>query len=256
MQVGQRLVMDLPGIPKTARHEAWGNAAWSGPTDGWGPDPYKTHTGAVTSAPYGFCPICGAPGVSRERCIDGNDHCARGHVYPSKSAAAAPSFGRPAGHVGGSYEWWWAHFGQGTPYAPTRPSWTAQAQAKLAAMEQFIAQGKGDTLVDGGGCTEPGGGIVPTRRTARETAALMRRLLGQESTGASAPSHVGSLSTWIAGETASSVAQATAPLAVPLVAMVVARLIGASWPLAIMTACAVLPIVWYETHKSEFGSQS
>ena len=35
---------------------------------------------------YGKCPICGEEGVSRERRIDGNDTCKKGHTYPSKSA--------------------------------------------------------------------------------------------------------------------------------------------------------------------------
>lgn len=37
---------------------------------------------------YGFCPICGAPGVSRERRPNGNDTCQNGHVYPSREAEA------------------------------------------------------------------------------------------------------------------------------------------------------------------------
>ena len=35
---------------------------------------------------YGYCPQCGARGVSRERRVDGNDTCANGHVYPSNAA--------------------------------------------------------------------------------------------------------------------------------------------------------------------------
>ena len=35
---------------------------------------------------YGFCPICKAHGVSRERCPNGNDTCKNGHVYPSAKA--------------------------------------------------------------------------------------------------------------------------------------------------------------------------
>ncbi len=42
------------------------------------------------SAPYGYCPICGAPGVQRERRINGDDECANGHKYPSRSALASP----------------------------------------------------------------------------------------------------------------------------------------------------------------------
>lgn len=35
---------------------------------------------------YGYCPECGAPGETRQRCPGGNDHCANGHCYPSLSA--------------------------------------------------------------------------------------------------------------------------------------------------------------------------
>lgn len=37
-------------------------------------------------ATYGFCPECGAPGVSRERRLNGDDICQAGHKYPSASA--------------------------------------------------------------------------------------------------------------------------------------------------------------------------
>lgn len=32
---------------------------------------------------YGFCPKCGAPGISRERRLNGNTSCENGHTYPS-----------------------------------------------------------------------------------------------------------------------------------------------------------------------------
>jgi hypothetical protein len=35
---------------------------------------------------YGFCPICGSRGISRERRINGNDICANGHSYASNLA--------------------------------------------------------------------------------------------------------------------------------------------------------------------------
>lgn len=35
---------------------------------------------------YGNCPLCGAPGVTRERRLGGNDRCERGHTYPSAKA--------------------------------------------------------------------------------------------------------------------------------------------------------------------------
>ncbi len=37
---------------------------------------------------YGYCPICGAIGVARERRPDGNDKCDEGHTYPSRDATA------------------------------------------------------------------------------------------------------------------------------------------------------------------------
>ena len=36
---------------------------------------------------YGYCPICGAPGQKREKRPNGNDICAEGHKYPSRSAS-------------------------------------------------------------------------------------------------------------------------------------------------------------------------
>lgn len=38
----------------------------------------------MNSMHYGYCPICGAEGVIRERKMDGNDGCKNGHIYPSK----------------------------------------------------------------------------------------------------------------------------------------------------------------------------
>ena len=35
---------------------------------------------------YGFCPICGAQGVARERRPGGNDKCKNGCTYPSRNA--------------------------------------------------------------------------------------------------------------------------------------------------------------------------
>ena len=40
----------------------------------------------MTDNPYGFCPVCRAPGVERERRLGGNDRCANGCMYPSRSA--------------------------------------------------------------------------------------------------------------------------------------------------------------------------
>lgn len=41
-------------------------------------------------APYGWCPYCCARGDTRERCPNGNDTCARGHVYKSTEALKSP----------------------------------------------------------------------------------------------------------------------------------------------------------------------
>ena len=38
---------------------------------------------------YGYCPICGREGVSRERGINGNDTCVIGHKYASSEAIPA-----------------------------------------------------------------------------------------------------------------------------------------------------------------------
>ena len=35
---------------------------------------------------YGYCPVCGERGLQRERRMNGNDTCARGHQYPSRDA--------------------------------------------------------------------------------------------------------------------------------------------------------------------------
>lgn len=35
---------------------------------------------------YGYCPICGKPGFSRERRPNGNDKCEAGCTYPSRDA--------------------------------------------------------------------------------------------------------------------------------------------------------------------------
>lgn len=52
--------------------------------------------------------------------------------------------------------------------------WHKRALERLAEMDRLIAAGRGDELVQGGGCTEPGGGIVSMTHTAREMAAMLR----------------------------------------------------------------------------------
>jgi len=39
---------------------------------------------------YGYCPKCGAMGLTRERRPNGNDRCTAGHTYPSRDAANGP----------------------------------------------------------------------------------------------------------------------------------------------------------------------
>ncbi len=40
--------------------------------------------------PYGFCPTCGAPGMTRERRPNGNDVCSNRHTYASREAVIPP----------------------------------------------------------------------------------------------------------------------------------------------------------------------
>lgn len=49
---------------------------------------------------YGFCPECGAPGISRERRPEGNDRCANGHVYKSSGARIPPAQPQPMPYGG------------------------------------------------------------------------------------------------------------------------------------------------------------
>lgn len=45
------------------------------------------------------------------------------YAAPSQAPTEPPAFGRPEGHIGGSYEWWWWNFGRpaGMPYDPLDP---------------------------------------------------------------------------------------------------------------------------------------
>ena len=47
-------------------------------------------TGPSQGAPYGYCPICGAHGQTRERRPDGYDRCTCGHLYRSCEALPIP----------------------------------------------------------------------------------------------------------------------------------------------------------------------
>jgi hypothetical protein len=54
------------------------------------PEEPKAAPVATKANPYGYCPVCGAPGVRRERRPDGNDECASGHRYASAKALIPP----------------------------------------------------------------------------------------------------------------------------------------------------------------------
>lgn len=62
---------------------------------------------------YGYCPICSAAGVERERRPDGNDRCSNGHIYASKTAIASlkgtvekcPECKTPLYHAVGIAKW-------------------------------------------------------------------------------------------------------------------------------------------------------
>jgi len=61
---------------------------------------------------------------------------------------------------------------------PTSSPWRARALERIAALDRMVAEGRGNVLVEGGGCTEPGGGIVSVQRTARQMAQDIRAQLG------------------------------------------------------------------------------
>lgn len=84
-----------------------------------------------------------------------------------------PPFGRPAGHIGGTYDWWWYNFGRpaGMKYRPP-------------------------------GSAQHAGAITPQER-------------------------------------------AVIPFAVPIGAGVVARLLGASWPAAIVIGAVAMTAAWF-----------
>jgi hypothetical protein len=43
----------------------------------------------ISTNSYGYCPVCGARGILRERRPNGDDTCDNGHTYPSKDALTA-----------------------------------------------------------------------------------------------------------------------------------------------------------------------
>ena len=51
---------------------------------------------------YGYCPVCGGLGMSRERRLHGDDRCESGHMYPSSSAVATPLLPVTPEHTAGT----------------------------------------------------------------------------------------------------------------------------------------------------------
>jgi hypothetical protein len=49
---------------------------------------------------------------------------------------------------------------------------------------------------------------------------------------------------------------AVAPVAVPAGVLIIARIVGASWPLAMVVACLAIPVVWFATHEQTWTPQS
>lgn len=45
-----------------------------------------------------------------------------------------------------------------------------------------------------------------------------------------------------------------APIIVPAAVLLVARILGATWPMAIVVACAAIPIVWYVVYERTWTS--
>lgn len=74
---------------------AWNTAAQQRET--WhGRDARPSEAAAtVQQHPYGACPQCFASGVMRERRPDGNDRCASGHTYPSRTAVPVGTLAPP-----------------------------------------------------------------------------------------------------------------------------------------------------------------
>jgi hypothetical protein len=91
-----------------------------------------------------------------------------------------PPFGRPAGHIGGTYDWWWFNFGRpaGMKYRPP----TAVDMARVAAQHT--------------------GAMTPQER-------------------------------------------AVVPFAVPIGVGLIARLLGATWPAAIVIGGVAMSIAWF-----------
>jgi hypothetical protein len=73
------------------------------------------------------------------------------------------------------------------------PTWCDRARARLLEMETLIRAGRGNERVSGGGCTEPGGGIVPAAPTANKMAETLRHQLAAAACFVAAPAETISL---------------------------------------------------------------
>lgn len=113
-------------------------------------------------APYGYCPVCGAPGESRERRPNGNDTCVNGHIYGSRAALTVPP-GLRGLTMSDIVE---KHVPAETiiDVGPDCPETEAALMRHMAGYDQFR------TASDG---PEPGSAVEATAPTAEEMKAAM-----------------------------------------------------------------------------------
>lgn len=119
-----------------------------------------------TINPYGYCPKCGKPGVSRERRPNGDDLCMSGHKYPSIDAMPLPpatvpirEAGKPAGLRSVPVHADRPCIDQHGPYEQCMRC-DPQVQAGMETLDRIAeagARASGLKPVDGVTTTEPGG---------------------------------------------------------------------------------------------------
>lgn len=80
-QVFWSKVVDMCGVGSTSAHDLCRE---------FNINPDTGETLEEPKAVLGYCPLCGALGMSRERRPNGNDQCEHGHTYPSKYALTDP----------------------------------------------------------------------------------------------------------------------------------------------------------------------
>ena len=78
---------------------------------------------ASKKAPYGYCPICGLEGATRERRMNGDDTCVASHKYPSRDAV---------------------------PVDPTDTGWIRITSKKPGAHDVFVLNRKNHCLITHG----------------------------------------------------------------------------------------------------------